>query len=205
MKAVVWPAVVGYALWLFRSNLPSTLNDLLARITSAKAAGLELNFGKKLDTAEEILPPPAQTITAEAIKAEMKLGHASVTIGEPTLTSESEEVERLLNAYEIGIGLPPAYIVTQAWLRFEEEVQLYLQFRGVNLEGRRTVASFNLSRLENDGLFSPDEFAELSELRTLRNRVAHETNMCITRTDALRYNDIINGLINRIRLKRLPI
>ena len=153
-----------------------------------------------LDDAEALLPPPAQTITVEGVKAELKIGHASVTVDKPDV--EHDDAERLLNAYEIGIGLPPAYIVTQAWLRFEEEVHLYLQARGVIPEGRRKSISLALSHLKDDGLFAPDEFAELSELRGLRNMVAHETNVSVTRTDALRYNDIMNGLIKRIRSKR---
>lgn len=145
VRAAVWPAVAGYALWLFRSYLPSALNDLLSRLTSAKAAGVEFSFSKKLDEAEEVLPPHVQTIIAEETKPEVRFGHARVAIGETIFTGE--ESAEFLNTHEIRNPLPPAYIITQAWLRFEEEVHLYLQFRGIKLEDRRRGASAMLHRL----------------------------------------------------------
>jgi hypothetical protein len=48
------------------------------------------------------------------------------------------------------------------------------------------------------GLLSDDEMPAVHKLRELRNEAAHTADPGITITDALRYHDIANSLIEKI-------
>jgi hypothetical protein len=109
-----------------------------------------------------------------------------------------QDAQRVESISELS-QLPPPYIVSQAWLRLEQAIRLAV---GVPpIEGRTPVLS---TRRYTDlahakGLLTDEEMPAVLRLRELRNQAAHSVDPDITITDALRYHDIADTLIQKIK------
>ena len=96
--------------------------------------------------------------------------------------SDSDRIENLTNL----AALPPAYIISQAWLRIEEQIAQSVNTAVQNTEQRQTIPPSQLLRLARQReLLHSDEFNILDNLRRLRNEAAHSLNPDISLTDAL--------------------
>jgi hypothetical protein len=175
VKALAWPSASLLAVIIFKKYLVNLFAALGDRLLTAKGAGFELTFGKRVDEVEDTLPT-----------AEVKVTPAAV---------ESRKVEAIVELSQ----LPPPYIVSQAWLRLENAIRAGLS----NLAVSRTPRPVELISLAvREGVLTQDELPAVSELRELRNIAAHAIDHNITITDALRYDDIANSLIRNIEGRR---
>jgi hypothetical protein len=90
--------------------LKRPLTDLLRglgnRLTKAKGGGFEFTFGERVDQVEESLPASeAKEITLPTADARLP-----------------ESAQRIESISELS-QLPPPYIVSQAWLKFEQAIR----------------------------------------------------------------------------------
>jgi hypothetical protein len=176
VKALAWPAVVVVALLVLKRNIGDLLRSLGERLEKAKGAGIELTFGKGVDQVEEILPAPeAREITGSISSGRME-------------------------AVSAAAHLPPAYIVSQAWLKLDQAIRAAVavpqQSPGVRRAAIRITDYIEAARRQ--GILEADEVPGVQQLRELRNQAAHFADPGITITDALRYQDIAEALIEKI-------
>jgi hypothetical protein len=171
IKALAWPSAVLLALIIFKTYLVNLFAALGDRLLTAKGAGFELTFGRRVDEVEDSLS------TTEAKEAPAAV--------------ESRKVEAIAELSQ----LPPPYVVSQAWLRLENAIRAGLS--GVPVS--RSPRPMELIALAvREGVLTDDELPSVRELRELRNIAAHAVDHNITITDALRYDDIANSLIRSI-------
>jgi hypothetical protein len=92
--------------------------------------------------------------------------------------------------------------VSQAWLRLEQALQETIE----PLTFRKVKSSSHvldwLAWAVNHGLLTDDERPVVLELRVMRNIATHSADPDITMTDALRYWDIAETLIQKLRERR---
>lgn len=177
---------VVIVLVVLKHDVAALLRTLGIRLQRAKGPWGELSFGQGIDNVEDKLPP-----------------------NETRVITEAEDTKRLSDVSELA-RLPPPYIVSQAWLRLEQAIRTAVDERLLNQPapeaGRRLSPRAYLNLVTVHGLLPQEEVEVLGELQALRNRAAHSLDPDITVTDALRYNDIVNGLIQKInqRHKQQP-
>ena len=176
IKALAWPSAVIIAVFVLKSSLGDLLRSLGSRLEKAKGAGIELTFGKAIDEVEETLPV-------------VKVDEVSAPISPKKIEAVSELSQ-----------LPPAYIVSQAWLRLEQTIRDAVETPTTisphtRRSSYRVMDALNLARSQE--LINSDELPAVEQLRALRNQAAHSVDPGITLTDALRYHDIANALIER--------
>lgn len=182
LKALAWPVAAVIGLLVLKRDIASLLRALAPRLQKAKGPWGELTFGQGIDELEDKLPP----FNAGAF---IKL----------------DDAKRIDDVSELA-RLPPPYIVSQAWLRLEQTIRNLMDeqpaISSVSSQ-RRTLLDLRPIK----GILSENEIAALNELRQLRNRAAHSLDPDITITDALRYSDIADTLIEKINahgLRRRP-
>jgi hypothetical protein len=181
IKSLAWPAVVIVALFLLKRKLTDLLRGLGNRLTKAKGGGFEFTFGERVDQVEESLPP-----------SEVK----EITL--PTADAHiPERVKRIESISELS-QLPPPYIVSQAWLKLEQAIRDAVVIPSSPQRPPRSAFDYIDLATRNELLFK-DEVPAVQQLRELRNQAAHSIEPAITITDALRYYDIANSLIQKIR------
>lgn len=182
IKALAWPAVAVVGLFVLKRNIGDLLRSLGNRLEKAKGAGFELTFGKAIDQVEE-----------------------SLSAGEVKEISGRTSPQRIEAVSELA-QLPPAYVVSQAWLKLEDAIRraaiIPERPPGVRRAPYRVTDYIELARRQ--GLLQDDEVPGVQQLRELRNQAAHSQDPGITVTDALRYRDIAENLIEKIgqRTKR---
>ena len=176
IKSLAWPVAVIVALFVLKRHLVDLLRALGNRLETAKGVGFELTFGKGVDQVEEILPvPEAKEITGSIAN------------------------HRIESVHELS-QLPPSYIVSQAWLRLEQAIRDAVRIPVISPERRPRASIFDyLDFAMRQELLFTNEVPAVQQLRVLRNQAAHSADPGITMTDALRYHDIANGLIEKIR------
>jgi hypothetical protein len=177
IKSLAWPAAVVIAIVVLRADITALLRTLAPRLRTAKGPWGELTFAQGVDDVEDKLPPDDTKVITEA-----------------------EDTKRIGDVSELA-RLPPPYIVSQAWLRLEQAIREAADERpsiGPNPAPRRGYLDIGAMK----GFLTDNEIGVLHELRQLRNRAAHSLDPDITITDALRYNDIADGLIQKIARHR---
>lgn len=176
IKALAWPAVVIVVAFVLKRNLGDLLRSLGNRLEKAKGGGFELTFGKAIDQVEEALPGPEVKEVSAAISP--------------------RKIEAVLELSQ----LPPAYIISQAWLQLEQTIRATADMPTQHPAGRRSFAPMEYIQLaKRQGLLEDDEIPAIEQLRQLRNQAAHSVDPGISITDALRYYDIAEALIEKIR------
>jgi len=178
IKALAWPTVAIIALFMLRHEIGRSVRALGNRIRSFKGFGVETTFGEAIDEIEEILP-------ASEIKE----------IAAPPAIQRLETISELSQ-------LPPPYIVSQAWLGLEQAIREALDYRLPTDERRPLSPSTYLTLARQQGLLTQDEEPAVQRLRQMRNLAAHDPAAPITMTDALRYHDIADVLIEKIAERR---
>ena len=177
-KALAWPIVVLTAVLTLRRQISTVITGLGSRLTTAKGGGIELSFGAKIDEIQSTLP------TAELAQL------------------SAEDTAKRKNQIDDISMLPPAYIVSQAWLRAEDAIGRAVKMQPIPPNELTMLQGPGFLRVaQKVGLVSKDEFETLNQLRVLRNQAAHFLTPGISLTDALRYDDIANSIIAQIKLR----
>jgi hypothetical protein len=182
IKSLAWPTAVVIGLVVLKRDVAALLRTLGPRLLRAKGPWGELNFGQSVDEVEDKLPPT-----------------------ETKAITESKDSKRIEDVSELA-RLPPPYIVSYAWLHLEQAIRQAVDEQLPNEPALHTRQSLSpaayLNLVIKKGILPQEEAGVLTELRQLRNRAAHSLDPEITVTDALRYNDIVNSLIQKIQQRR---
>jgi hypothetical protein len=122
--------------------------------------------------------------------------------GSGGLETDAQRIEsaQRIETISASTQLPPPYIVSHAWLRLEQAIRETVDTRAITRRGRpppRSLDYLNLASIQ--GLLTPDETPAVRRLREMRNLAAHSVDPGITMTDALRYQDIADALIQKIK------
>ena len=178
IKSLAWPTVAVTILFVLKRQIAELLRAFGNRILSAKGAGFEFTFAERVDAVEEILPP-----------ADTK---------EITSKSDAQRAEKIS---ELS-GWPPPYIVSQAWLRLDQAFQENVKLPPSRRTTRPPHTLDYLHWADSQGLLTDDERPVVLRLREMRNIAAHSADPNITMTDALRYWDVAETLIRKIKERR---
>lgn len=182
-----WPLAIILVVAVLKNQISILFKSLGGRIhkLKGKAKGIELeaDFGKGVDRVEEIAPPEKPQI-------------------------EADKVKRLELAQELTL-LPPGYVVSQAWLKLEKTIRQavdedFAREDAKTLGAMRARPSLNayLNPVTLREILPASDVEAIQSLRQLRNKAAHDLDPDISVTDALRYDDIANSLIEKINAYR---
>ncbi len=192
IKSLAWPVAVVAVVLVLKHDVRALLRSLGPRLRKFKVPFVELTFGQVVDEVEPKVHPEDTNVITDA--------------------KHIENVSALTR-------LPPPYIVSQAWLRLEQAIRKAVDKKLSNepaakrrlfayllvnepaeASARRLFAYLKLGAVQGS-ILPQEDIDVLRELRRLRNRAAHSVDPDITTiTDALRYNDIANSLIQKIAL-----
>ena len=179
-KAIAWPTVVLTAVVILKQQISGLIAELGSRLKTAKGGGIELSFGARIDEVEKGLP-----------------------VAELTQLTAPSNVKRIEAIADLS-GLPPAYVISQAWLRVEEEIGRSVAIPVASPTARLSISPVKLLRIAvEQELITNSELNLLDQLRDLRNQAAHSLNPDISLTDALRYDDIANSLVQQVKERAL--
>jgi hypothetical protein len=161
IEAIIWPTVVIWLGYLFKSEL----QKLLARMSTFKYKELEAKFERELEDAEEsarsVEPPPDRNKTA---------AHRSK--------------DRLTQIAEAS----PRAAIIEAWTMIETAAVKAGLSLGAALP--RTSPGLIIQRLVESGEFSPTSLELIEKLRKLRNHAAHLPDFAISPSEAERYLEL---------------
>lgn len=182
-----WPLAVVIVVVVLRVPLVAFFKALGGRLQKfkGKASGVELeaDFGQSVDKIEEVVAPKGTVI-------------------------EHSKVEQIEFQEEL-VRLPPGYLVSQAWLKLENAIREAVnedfaredaKIPGAMRSKPSTQAYLTIAAAK--GIIPESYVGAVQELRELRNRAAHDLNPNISVTDALRYINITNSLIEEIAAYR---
>lgn len=182
-----WPLALVVVVVVLKNPIAALLKDLGDRIQKikGKASGVELeaDFGKSVDKIAETVPLDKILLGTNNVE-ELKL---------------KEELARL----------PPGYLVSQAWLKLENAVREVID-EDFAREDAKTPGAIR-SRFSSDayfnlvtvhGILPYSDVDAIKELGQLRNKAVHDLDPNISVTDALRYTDIANSLVEKIKAYR---
>jgi hypothetical protein len=189
-KALVWPAVVMFAVLLFRGQATMLLTRLGKRKVTAKGGGVEVTISEELDKVEDVQGPVLTSspvgIVATGTGQIMALeGH---TVAQSSATGDLTAVP----------PLPPAYIISQAWLRVIDALKSAQASRLSKSGGPPITGASALRFAQDEGILSPEDAEVLYELRRIRNDAVHNAEADVSLTDALRYRDLANRIVAAI-------
>jgi hypothetical protein len=189
IKSLAWPTAAIVGLFMLKRELRGLVQTLGNRLRSFKGFGVETTFAEAIDQIEELLP-------AEEVK--------EITVSSPGSTRLESDAQRIENISALA-QLPPAYIVSQAWLRLEQAIREAVvtppSRAGNRGAPQRGLDYLNLATVQ--GLLTQDETPAVRRLREMRNIAAHSVDAAITMTDALRYQDMADVLIEKIKERRV--
>jgi hypothetical protein len=114
-----------------------------------------------------------------------KLDEAEKTLP-PSKPNERHEVAPRAQT-SAGSSLPPDYTILKEWRRVEDRLQALAAAQGLAQE-RQTGAPIISNAL---GLHA-DKRALINKLQNIRNAAVHHAGTTPTRTDALRYGDLVD-------------
>jgi hypothetical protein len=181
IKYLAWPIAVIVMVFTLRHEIRSLVRTLGSRLQSLKAFGVETTFGEAVDQVEQLLPAPE-------VKEISRL--------------EGDAAQRIETISTVA-QLPPAYIVSQAWLRLEQALRDALDKDtgpiALHPPSRSRSPLEYLRAAEANGLLTDNEMPAVQRLREMRNLAAHSVDPPISTTDALRYQDMVDALIAEIK------
>jgi hypothetical protein len=177
IKFLAWPTAAIVALFLLRAELRGLVRTLGIRLRSFKGFGFETTFAEAVDQVEVLLPAPE-------VREITRL--------------EGDPAQRIENISALA-QLPPAYIVSHAWLRLDQAIREAVNRPPLRPGNRRHLAVDYLNLASVQGILTNDETPAVRRLRELRNLAAHSIDPAISMTDALRYHDMAEALITTIQ------
>jgi len=167
IDSLAWPIMVLLAFLFLRNPIASQLQWL----TRVKYKEFEAEFSRQI----------------EAARQELQLEP-----GDETAVPSSPESQEYIQ--ELAAASPRAAIV-EAWIGFEVTATSSLRQLDV-LPERAELIPFPrlLAALQQAELLFPNEAHTLKELRTLRNKAAHEYRPGIDQTSAQKFADLMRNL-----------
>jgi hypothetical protein len=171
-----WVTAAIIALFLFRRELAKVLVLLGERIEEFEGFGIKTKLRRDLDALEDILPRAADAKEAAA----------------------PAEAERTEIAAELTL-LPPPYIILQSWRRLEQTVREAVTIHRPGTPRKPTRSFDYVSLARTHGLLTEEEMQAAHRLRQVRNLAAHSDGSGVTVSDALRYRDLADDLIQKIQ------
>lgn len=181
IKSLAWPTAAIVALFLLKRELRGFVKTLGNRLRSFKGFGFETTFAEAVDQIEEL--PEVKEITASFS-------------GSGRLEADTQRIETISELSQ----LPPPYVVSQAWLGVEQAIREAVKIPPARPGYRRPARPLNyLGWAREQGLLTHEELGVVQRLREMRNLAAHSLDPDITMTDALRYQDVADALIQKIK------
>ena len=180
VSSVAWPAVVGIFIFLFRGELAK----IVRRLAHVKYKDLEIDFEKVKQQAKEL--------------------HEEITTEEPTVKSPvfTSLEDQILNA----VDSDPSAAILLAWSALETAIASAVARLAISPESPPYRSPMhNIDALSKHAGLSKNHEHLLHEMRTLRNRVAHDHDSisAITQDQALNYADAAIDFIQHLeRLQR---
>lgn len=173
-----WPVLIGGALWYFRKPLYRLLDYIRPTKVSAWGVSIELALEK------------AEALTA-ATRAETK-DEQPKQLG----TQKTRDHQFQLEADELR---HPQLVVLTEWNTLEAAIYNAAE-RGRFAPPRvGYLAMRQLETMAKEVGFTLSEIEAIKELRKVRNRVAHELDFPLSKADAVRFSELVRGLISRLR------
>lgn len=197
-----WPLVVGGSLILFRKPISELLRGL--RPIKLKAFGVDAEFETRLQKAEELtasvpagseaaLPsahPGAPPMAFDEASSDT-VPKGSGVAAQPQPTSEPPPTPSLIMFHTT----PPAVRVLRAYSGLD--VSLRSLARSTDDKDKPRPTMRDVSALGASIGFDADEIAALQELRKIRDRAAHGSDVMISSDEATRFEMVAARLGNR--------
>lgn len=158
IENLAWPVTVAIIIFLVRERV----GQLIDKLGKLKYKDLELDFSKIKQ----------QTQAVESIENEQKI-ERSIAIANP-------ESKRVFSALEEqifeAVDSSPAASVLLAWSYVETSLSSAISRVNSEIEKASASPLQNIQFLERTGKLSPQQLELLHEMRTLRNKLAHEVS-----------------------------
>ena len=158
--------------FVLRRDLIYLLRNLGDRLETVKIGPFITNYRERVAQVEEVIP----TVEFKQISAPI----------------DAQQIESIAELSQ----LPADYIVTRWWLKLEQAIREALD---IPTGPWKSKTAEYLKVASERGLLSAEEAAAVKELRDLRNQAVRTVDPSITITDALRYHDIANALIQKLK------
>ena len=173
VDSVVWPGVVVFAIWRFHDKI----GELLLRLIRFKHNNTEREFSEGIrgleDSAggpEKLAPPP----------------------------DANELLKKQFDDMAILAQLSPRAAIMEAWLKVESAAARAAVRAYPELEEKQLRGPAQPLRLLEGKVLSKDETKQISELRRLRNLVAHNEKFDLEGHPVEAYIDIALTMANRL-------
>lgn len=169
IKSLAWPAVAVTIVFILKRQIGDLIHTLGVRLEKVTVGGQELVFGKAVDEIEA------------------------------TLAGKVKEPATPIETISELSQLPPPYIVSQAWLKLEQALrEAASPFISYSNQVPHNIVQY-IKTARRQELLSAEEIEAVLEMKTLRDQVTHFGAPEITVTDALRYQDIANSVIEKLK------
>jgi hypothetical protein len=169
--SLAWPAVAGFAIWVFREQL----KILILRVSSLKAPGVDVRFDKAVEQLQR---------AREASLPEVQFPPHVAGPTEPDYSKYKKLSE-----------VSPSAAVNDAW----REVELALAEVFPPSNGYRTPVGV-IRLIRKKGILDEMTLVLLEDLRVVRNKLVHTDKYAITPSQAYSYAVVaerVAGLIRR--------
>ena len=170
ISAVIWPVVVIYLALQFKDPL----SELLLKLSRIKHKDTVVDFGKQMDDLKE--EAKAEGLSSKVDKAE----------------AVSEKENELMTVASIA----PSTAILQTWGEVEGAVVKLIQSKGICYSNKGAAPYLALQNLLLDHkLLENKKIKIYSDLRTLRNKVAHAADFEVNEDQATEYINIAMNLV----------
>jgi hypothetical protein len=185
--SLAWPVAVVFLGFMFRAQLRALLN----KVKHAKGAGIELDFTEDVKR----IVAEGEHVKQEALA--VPEAPDGMALPAPNQAEQREELYRLLRER-------PSALILDSWRDLERTTEQIIDAVGLNVgfaAKRNSPPSFWPGFLQKNGFLTHEEAALLTDLRQLRNKVAHAIDWEPTVTDALDYHRTATLLTSVLKQK----
>ncbi len=175
IDALAWPVASVIMVLLLRKSLAGIIPDL-RRI---KYGAFEAEFGGKLREIERKIGQAGLPATIKVTKPDA-LGGA-----------EEKEEEYICRLADVS----PRAAIAEVWRSAEVALR-----EAAAADGRKDTSLFNIiNHLHSKGILSSQATDVLRDLRDLRNKAVHYTDVELSVTQAIEYGRIVRNIISALR------
>jgi len=171
VKALAWPLTVFLVALVFRHEM----RGILKRLSRVKYGDLEAHFEKDLE------------------KAERNATQIQIPFDRTLEATKPTEYERMIQLIEIS----PCAAIMEAWREIELAASRAIQAADIKVK-RKIIGTPEVWELLHLGLLSKDMFMLYSDLRHLRNKVAHSPTFDLSENLTKRYVDLASKIIAKL-------
>ena len=163
IEALVWPGVVLVAVYLLRKPII----ELIPQLKKLKYKELEMEFDHEL----------------EALSKKSQESRARVEIEAPKEEEEDYYLQRVKE-------LSPRAAIMESWLGLEATAISTAQHFKITPEKKRINFHMAVQALRKKNVLTDQDVANINDLRSLRNKAAHEIDFPITEDEAAKFMEI---------------